>query len=299
MIASVVIATRNRAALLSRVLQSLSNIQSPAGDRGDQGWEIIVVDNASTDHTRAVVLEYQVHARVGVRYCHEPLAGKSIALNTGIEAARGDFIAFTDDDCLPDPCWLFHLCREFQAVGNCAVIGGRVELFAADDCPLAVQSEPDRHFAQSLAELYSPLLLGCNLAVGRAALRQIGCFDTRLGPGATTRAVAEDIDFVYRAFRHGIPVLYSPEVLVYHGHGRQSQAEIETARYGYSAGRGALYCKYATDSQVLRMAYWEFLVLVRELVRNLMAGKSTRPRRIQFRGLLAGASQMAAERLFH
>lgn len=96
---TVIIATYNGEATLARTLDAMARLTPPA-----DGHEIIVVDNASTDGTAAIVADFA--ARLPLTALHEPRRGKAHALNTGIAAARGDLLVFTDDDVLPDPDWL-------------------------------------------------------------------------------------------------------------------------------------------------------------------------------------------------
>src|SRR5688500_504515 len=100
--ASVLICTYNRARLLEATLASLAAMRVPP----DLHWDVIVVDNNSTDGTRAVI-ESHVHAfPVALRYVFEPRQGKSHALNSGAAASAAEVIAFTDDDVRIDPDWL-------------------------------------------------------------------------------------------------------------------------------------------------------------------------------------------------
>ncbi len=96
---SLIIATWNGAATLARTCTALSHLQVPEG-----GLEIIVVDNASTDETAQIIARFQ--DQLPLVHLTEPKRGKAHALNTGIEAARGTLLVFSDDDVLPDPGWL-------------------------------------------------------------------------------------------------------------------------------------------------------------------------------------------------
>ena len=104
--ATVLIATYNRAALLDETLASLRRLRVSPHLR----WEAIVVDNNSTDGTRAVVERHARDFPVTLRYLFEPAQGRSSALNTGIEAAAGDVLAFTDDDVRVAEGWLTAAC---------------------------------------------------------------------------------------------------------------------------------------------------------------------------------------------
>src|SRR5215213_8300081 len=108
---SVVISTRNRAALLRRCLEGVTNQVRPP-------LEIVVVDNTRGDEaTRAVALE------AGARYIVEPVIGVSRARNRGLDTARGDIVAFLDDDAVPDQTWLHALVDDFGDARVGAVSG--------------------------------------------------------------------------------------------------------------------------------------------------------------------------------
>ena len=104
--ATVLIATYNRAALLDRTLASVRDLRVAP----DRRWDVIVVDNNSTDDTRAVVERQAQSFPVTLTYLFESRQGRSSALNAGIAASRGTVIAMTDDDVLVDPGWLEAAC---------------------------------------------------------------------------------------------------------------------------------------------------------------------------------------------
>lgn len=96
---SIIIATYNGADTIVRTLEAISRLTPP-----QDGYEVIVVDNASTDDTAALVAGFE--HRLPLTALHEARRGKAHALNTGIHAARGNILVFTDDDVIPDPDWL-------------------------------------------------------------------------------------------------------------------------------------------------------------------------------------------------
>ena len=102
---SIVICTHNRAESLRHALQGVAEQAVPAGE----SLEVIVVDNASSDHTRAVVHEAAGDRRLPIRYVLERTLGLSHARNRGIREAQGALILFTDDDVLPSPRWVEQL----------------------------------------------------------------------------------------------------------------------------------------------------------------------------------------------
>src|ERR1700688_727241 len=118
---SVVICTWNRAESLQKTLESIENCRVPNGT----GWEVLIVDNNSTDTTSVVCQSFLHRNPERYRYLLEKRQGKSFALNTGIENARGEVIAFTDDDVLVDADWLFALLNAFDKY-DCVGVAGKI-----------------------------------------------------------------------------------------------------------------------------------------------------------------------------
>jgi glucosyl-dolichyl phosphate glucuronosyltransferase len=118
---SAVVATYNRAAYLRKALQSLAD-QTLSQDR----YEIVVVDNGSQDETRQVCAEF--HDMLNLRYLYEPVSGVSRARNTGCRSARGDYVAFMDDDCVATPGWLTAILGVFtDCQPKPGIVGGPIE----------------------------------------------------------------------------------------------------------------------------------------------------------------------------
>src|SRR5436853_547125 len=116
---SIIIPTYNRADELRQTIRSIAKL-SVVGD-----WELIVVDNKSTDQTRAVVEAETASFPALLRYLFEPEQGRYAALNTGIRAATGSIIATTDDDARVEPDWLMKAAAGLDAIG-CDYVGGKV-----------------------------------------------------------------------------------------------------------------------------------------------------------------------------
>jgi glycosyltransferase involved in cell wall biosynthesis len=249
---SIIICTRDRADSLRRCLESFEGIEIPP----EVSWELIVVDNGSSDHTRSVV-EKAAEAVAPMRFVQELRAGASYARNTGADHATGDILAFTDDDCIADPHWIAGIMREFESDPSLGALGGRVELFDARDKPVTIATMKERVVFSSPCDVFNSIH-GCNVAFSRAAFDDAGRFDVRFGPG-TKLLAAEDLDLLYRVSRKGFKIVYCPEALVYHNHGRRTEAEVRRLTKSYTVGRGAFYCKHVLqkDRYALKFAYWE------------------------------------------
>ena len=173
---SLIICTRDHCDQLVRCLNSIQGIVF------DQPWELIVVDNGSIDETRSVVREFISIIPISTLYIFEQNPGKSNALNTAIKTARGEILAFTDDDCEPASDFLAQIWSAFNdpAVG---FIGGRiVERDPADHSimvggPTIPRTLPARSF------IAAGVVQGGNMAFRQTVLREIGGFDPLFGPG--------------------------------------------------------------------------------------------------------------------
>lgn len=263
---SVIVCTRNRSGAITRLLEQLEHLVVPAGLR----WELIVVDNASTDDTASMLASHRTSLPMHV--VHENVPGLSRARNTGIAAARGDLLLFTDDDCLPDAHWLATIHDEFARSPSLGVLGGRVELFDLRDRPTTTRTSRERGEISAAFNLDG--IIGCNLSFRRSALAVTGPFDVGLG-GGTGAGAGEDVDFVYRSLRAGLRVEYSPDALVYHNHGRRTDAQVRALNRAYTVARGALFCKYvmAGDRGILPRIRHDLQYQARVLSADVRAGR--------------------------
>jgi len=254
---STVICTRNRANSLARTLQSFRE----AARDWTMEWELIVVDNGSTDHTAEVISSFAEKVFWPVRLVREERAGVSRSKNLGIRESAGDFIAFTDDDVLITSDWLPAILRTFQRDRSIGVVAGRTLLLDPHQFPHCIRTSPIE------AEYHWPaepdFAVGNNVAVRASALNVVGKFDLLLGPG--TRAYgAEDMDMVYRILKAGYVGKYIPEAVLYHDY-HFTQAELRQVRWKYSIGNGAFLMKHILQNDVyaLKMLYWHISSLLR------------------------------------
>lgn len=281
---SVVLCTRNRAGQLLACLDALARtLYDP------RRWELVVVDNGSTDETQTVLLRFAYqHRHLQVTGVIEQTPGLGAARNAGIAAARSPLIACTDDDCYPAPDWLHALvetCHAPIALAPAHVqygyVGGRIELHDATDAPVTIQRRP---YPRDWAPHAWPLpgdLHGANLAFRKEVWSAIGGFDPAFGPGA--QYVCDDLDFVTRASLAGYYGAYTPDAVVSHHHGRQPGPATRALSETYARGRGAYYAKQVRTStepyQFLRQWYWDVLVHLRrgrvgEVRREIQAAAS-------------------------
>jgi GT2 family glycosyltransferase len=235
---TVVLATRDRPELLAAALDALAGAIRPR-DR------VLVVDSASShDGTRQVCQDR------GVELLRLEQPGTSRARNAGAAASTTELIAFTDDDCLPQPGWLAALAAAFDdpAVG---LVTGRVLPDRPVGAPVSIEASTDaRRFDQ-------PVGHGANCGVRRAALEAVGGFDERLGPG-TPGLAGEDADLMRRVLAAGWTGWYEPDAVVIHRQWRTRGASVRRSfAYGVGQARAGAGFKEAVWQDALVPAAWD------------------------------------------
>jgi len=214
---SVVISTYNRAARLPAAIEALLT------QTGNIPYEIIVVDNNSTDETAAVVHPIARQSSGRVRYAFEPRQGLSHGRNTGISLARSSIIAFTDDDVRVAGDWIVQLKRAFDERSDAAYVGGRVLphwlappppwLTTAHWAPLALQDYGPK--MQVSGRERAVCLVGANLAFRKRVFERLGIFAASLGRVKDGIGSTEDHDMQLRVWRAGMRGLYLPAIVVF------------------------------------------------------------------------------------
>ena len=212
---TVIIATRNRAAQLPDVLGRLAAQQTD----GRFAWDVLVVDNGSSDSTAQVVAEQRMIFPVLIHYVREERVGKPFAFNTALAHARGRLFAFTDDDTLPTPSWLATLWTCLIEEEADAVTGRVLPHFLAARPEWLTEEAfrqigrlgcldhgPDR---RRTSERQDCRWLTSNLVIRRDATERIGGLDERL-------PFLQDTEYDPRAVRGGLAVVYEPAAVVYH-----------------------------------------------------------------------------------
>jgi glycosyltransferase involved in cell wall biosynthesis len=285
---SVVVCTHNRAEKLRHLLDSFAHMHVPGGT----AWELVVVDNNSTDHTVQVLEAFAAAATLPLRRCFEARPGLAIAHNRALDMVKGDIVAFTDDDCHVAPDWLAVIAREFSRDPQLCLLGGRVELFNPADRPITIRTGRERLDLTGDNKAMR-ILIGCNLAFRRVTAEKLGRFDPRFGAGGTLPS-GDDFDFVYRFVRAGVRIVYSPDLVVLHDHGRATDSQVMTLQQNYLQGRGGVYVKYALrgDRNMQRLAYWE----VRNLLLSALRGSARRVDLMALFFLLKGAVRFLRDR---
>ena len=214
---SAIICTHNRDNYLGAAIDSLLS-QDFGAD-----YEVLVVDNGSTDQTQSIVAPRLSHPRL--QYVYEPTIGLSVARNTGATVAKAPILAYLDDDAEASPQWLRSLHQVYQAHPRVAIAGGRVSLLWPSDTP------PPPWLSEQLAEtlglydlgdgiqfIQTPGLTprGVNYSIRRTFLEQMGGFEVRLGRMGTQLLSNEELYMTQQALAHEWQVVYVPEAIVAH-----------------------------------------------------------------------------------
>jgi glycosyltransferase involved in cell wall biosynthesis len=258
---SVIVSTRNRAASLDRCVQAFEALEfDPAA------WELVVVDNGSTDHTDDVLRLFAARVPFRVTLLREPMPGVSRARNRGAQCAAAPLLAFTDDDCYVAPDFLTRVVEGFAAAEPaCGYIGGRILLHDPTDAPETIKLDEAPAEIPADTCIQPGVLHGANLTVRREAWASVGGFDPQLGPG--TPFCADDIDLIGRLSAAGWKGRYLPGPVVSHHHRRKPGPDIERLKVTYARGRGAYYAKGCLNPRLRRVYvrgwYWHLRRLIR------------------------------------
>jgi glycosyltransferase involved in cell wall biosynthesis len=213
--ASVILATRDRGALLAQTIAHLARQTV-----GNLSWEVIVVDNGSTDHTQAVLAA--ATGQLPLHSLTEPSPGKNRALNRALTAARGELLIFTDDDVIADPAWIANLVAAARRWPEATIFGGRILLAFPPGTPEWLKQPI--HGAMNFAR-YSPaepegptahLPNGPNFAVRACALQGLR-YREDIGPQAgTAYAMGSETELIVRLRDSGAGMVYVPSATVQH-----------------------------------------------------------------------------------
>jgi GT2 family glycosyltransferase len=208
---SVVVTTYNRSPLLQGAIESLAR----QATGGRFSYEVVVVDNASTDDTAEVAAALRQGLPIPIRYVREPREGVVHARNRGVREAAGGWIAFFDDDQLADPGWLRELHAVAQTQGA-PCVGGRI-LLRLPPAPAVRLAPVCSALLGATAEASAPRRYARkeqpgtgNVLVARSLFDAVGPFDEALRSGC------EDADFFRRVRRAGFGAWYAPQALAYH-----------------------------------------------------------------------------------
>ena len=220
---SVIIPVRDDRAGVRRCMHALAGQTYPSSR-----FEVVLVDDGSADPVSSA--EWPLAA---VRVCRQARAGSYAARNTGIAQSRGDVLAFTDADCVPEPDWLRRACAALERHPEWGAIGGRIVIL--DSGPAATPAERyERRYAfpQESYIAHDNFGVTANLVVRRSTIDHVGPFDGRLHSGG-------DWEWGQRARAAGVVIAYARDVVVGHP-ARTSLASLLHKQTRVTQGTAAL-----------------------------------------------------------
>ena len=214
---SAIVCTYSNASLLRRTLDSLIKQTLPP-----QEYEIIVVDNNSTDNTPEIVREFQERCSHRIHYVLETTQGLSAARNTGLQQSSGPIISFIDDDAEADPGWLAAVVKAFRQHPDAWGVGGNT--FAIWDAKRPAWLTDDFLGNLSIQDrgpeerklTRSEHILGTNCSFRREVFAQIGDFPTDLGRIGKSLLAGEEAELCRRIHLQGKSMYHIPDVVVFH-----------------------------------------------------------------------------------
>jgi glycosyltransferase involved in cell wall biosynthesis len=232
---SLVICTRNRATQLAQTLKRVEAIKSQLK------WELVVVDNGSTDSTGAVVAEFAAACDHPVQVITKQGRGVACAKNAGWQSTRSAIVVCIDDDCYPEEDYLDSIFERFSKDPKLGFLGGRILLYDPTDRRITIQESLEPLSFPPGSFIRPGVIQGANVAYRRAAITEVCGFDPWFGAGALYSG--DETELIARISAAGWNGAYDPKPVVYHHHGRKTANDEWRLMRWYDRGRGAYYAK--------------------------------------------------------
>jgi GT2 family glycosyltransferase len=297
--ATVAVCTRDRPEDLRRCLDALMLLP-------DDGQEYLVIDNCpATDATSELVKNYPK-----VRYVREDVAGSSTARNRAVLEAKGDIVALTDDDAVPDRNWLRALLPNFDNPRVMCVTGlvMPLELETAAQEWFESYSPHGRGFerrifdgAKSNPLVASPIGVSASMALRKSAIDTVGLFDEALGVGTPAKC-GEDHELFVRILSAGYCIIYEPRAISWHRH-RRDWEDMRKTMYCYGVGVYAFWTRTLVKSRELSIPLLAWGWLRHKQIPEIIAALRRKPESVpidlllaQLRGCFVGSSAYFASR---
>lgn len=243
---SVLMATRNGSRTLTGVLDALTRVRAPSS-----GWKLVVVDNASTDQTRAIIESFQT--LLPLTYVFEGRLGKNVALNTGLEHLDGDLVVFTDDDVFPHPDWLVQLRAAADGHPSYSMFGGVIlPRWEVSPFPWVAWLPPAPVFSLTDSRLREGptdpgFLYGPNMAIRAQVFNGGTRFDPSLGPCGADYPMGGESELLQRLKRQGHKSWHVQEAVVEHLIRDYQMEKSWVLKRAIRFGRGQLHLLRAAE----------------------------------------------------
>jgi GT2 family glycosyltransferase len=233
---SAIVCTYNGARTLRECLSALAALDYP-------NYEVIVVDDGSTDGSAAIAQDYPV------RLINQSNKGLSAARNAGLAASNGEIVAYIDDDAFPHRYWLRYLAAGFGRSAHVGIGGPNLPPPGDGFVAECVAAAPGNPLHVLLSDELAEHIPGCNMAYRKEALVAVGGFDQRF------RAAGDDVDICWRLQDRGSTIGFCPTAVVWH-HRRNSIPAYWKQQYGYGKAEAQLEDKWPQRCNALGHIGW-------------------------------------------
>jgi len=247
---SVIVCSHNGARTIRETLAALENLAYP-------DYEVIVVDDGSTDQTSAIASRYKV------RLIRTENNGLSAARNVGMNAASGDIVAYIDDDAYPDPHWLTFLASDLRDTEKAGIGGPNIAPSGDGAIADCVANAPGGPVHVLLSDRVAEHIPGCNMAYRRDKLLEIGGFDPCF------RVAGDDVDVCWRLQERGWTVGFAPAAVVWH-HRRGSLRGYLKQQMGYAKAEALLAEKWPAKYNGAGHLTWHGRLYGKGVVKTLL-----------------------------
>jgi GT2 family glycosyltransferase len=253
---SIVVPVYQAEATIDLCLKSLMNLDYPK-----KKFEIIVVDNASTDSSPQIIKKYDV------QYIYEKMRNAYHARNRGLEQARFELIAFTDSDCIVTENWLKNIIK-YLTDKEIAIVGGKILPYSIDNDVqkfIDFRKILDQEKMFQKTDFSFPFCVTANCVIKYDILKELGGFDTFY-------RIAGDADLCWKAQLKGLKIVYANDAIVYHKH-RSDARNLYNQSFQYGFGRASLFKKYHDlFGKKIRFDWKEYIFLY-ESIHDFFLGK--------------------------
>jgi O-antigen biosynthesis protein len=233
---SVIVCTYNGGRTLRECLEGLRRMNYP-------NYEVIIVNDGSTDNTALIASDYPFQLITTANQ------GLSNARNTGAEVARGEIVVYLDDDAIPDPDWLLYITDSFENPAYAAVGGPNIAPLDASFVADCVDHAPGTPTHVLYSDREAEHIPGCNFAIRRDLLLQMGGFDSRF------RAAGDDVDLCWRLEDMGWKIGFNGAAMIWH-HRRSTVRSYLKQQIGYGKAEALLERKWPQKYNTLGHKTW-------------------------------------------